>query len=274
MQCVCSFGTERLWKKETTRRPRLGSQKRCHPKKRTSSTVSPIPRINDSKFYYFPRFSSFENQRVVLSVLKNSHSTDFDHEFASPSDAGSDEIFEQLNDDNNCRPSVMEDDGLFQHWDDESNHKFLDENLLCPISVSNRENDGQIQFKRILQRPESVGVATRSSGAVYLTSQKPSFTRAMKGNDVNPRQLTHMPSFYCAFCVSNGETESFYSSHPLKDALNRVACPILRKYVCQKCGATGSSAHTNKYCPKNSRPLPKSKPIRRNAIGKKVVSYN
>jgi protein nanos 1 len=53
----------------------------------------------------------------------------------------------------------------------------------------------------------------------------------------------------CVFCRNNGEKEQFYTSHTLKDAANKVGCPILRLYQCPICHASGDNAHTIKYCP-------------------------
>lgn len=61
-----------------------------------------------------------------------------------------------------------------------------------------------------------------------------------------------VPSYNtCGFCQNNGEEEGFYRSHRLKDKVGVVECPILRKYVCPLCSATGDTAHTIKYCPTN-----------------------
>ena len=57
----------------------------------------------------------------------------------------------------------------------------------------------------------------------------------------------------CVFCRNNGESESFYTSHYLKDAEGKVTCPVLRAYTCPLCGANGDAAHTIKYCPENSQ---------------------
>ncbi|CAF1399165.1 unnamed protein product [Rotaria sordida] len=52
----------------------------------------------------------------------------------------------------------------------------------------------------------------------------------------------------CRFCKTNGESASVYTSHVLRNIDNEIECPILMAYVCPKCGATGKSAHTIKYC--------------------------
>jgi protein nanos 1 len=72
----------------------------------------------------------------------------------------------------------------------------------------------------------------------------------------------------CTFCKSNGESANVYTSHGkrkiismnrrkkifvffslvLRNIDNELECPILMSYVCPKCGATGKSAHTIKYC--------------------------
>lgn len=54
----------------------------------------------------------------------------------------------------------------------------------------------------------------------------------------------------CGFCKSNKETREFYTSHYLKNSEGHVVCPILSKYTCPYCQATGIYAHTKGYCPK------------------------
>ncbi|XP_022087094.1 nanos homolog 1-like [Acanthaster planci] len=64
---------------------------------------------------------------------------------------------------------------------------------------------------------------------------------------------------WCVFCKNNGESEAVYTSHVLKNSLDKVVCPRLRAYICPLCGISGDDAHTIKYCPTNLgslQPLP------------------
>ncbi|XP_052768607.1 uncharacterized protein LOC128208927 [Mya arenaria] len=58
---------------------------------------------------------------------------------------------------------------------------------------------------------------------------------------------------FCAFCKNNKERHEFYTTHVVKDNWGKVICPILRKYRCPTCGATGDNAHTIRHCPVRAR---------------------
>lgn len=68
-----------------------------------------------------------------------------------------------------------------------------------------------------------------------------------------PQPLPSKKPQVCVFCRNNGESESFYTSHYLKDSEGKVTCPVLRAYTCPLCGANGDAAHTIKYCPENAQ---------------------
>ncbi|XP_064600974.1 uncharacterized protein LOC135467141 [Liolophura sinensis] len=79
--------------------------------------------------------------------------------------------------------------------------------------------------------------------------------RVNKGNANN---LKMYRSTVCVFCKNNGENLSVYGTHTLKDQLGLVSCPILQRYTCPVCGASGPRAHTLKYCPYNTNYRPSS----------------
>jgi protein nanos 1 len=68
------------------------------------------------------------------------------------------------------------------------------------------------------------------------------------------RKRLKKPIQECVFCKNNGEEETYYKRHILKDQEGRIVCPVLRAYTCPICNAKGDKAHTIKYCPLNNNP--------------------
>ena len=92
---------------------------------------------------------------------------------------------------------------------------------------------------------ESDGSSPMSSPA----SNESSPSRTMSSMNKSPPKTF----IKCSFCENNGEKKEIYMSHPLKDSLGKIVCPILRQFACPKCGESGDYAHTNKYCPETQR---------------------
>ncbi|NWX41511.1 NANO1 protein, partial [Steatornis caripensis] len=73
----------------------------------------------------------------------------------------------------------------------------------------------------------------------------------------------------CVFCRNNKEAVALYTTHILKGPDGRVLCPVLRRYTCPLCGASGDNAHTIKYCPLSKMQAAKQLKHARTALGKK-----
>ncbi|XP_009958514.1 PREDICTED: nanos homolog 1-like, partial [Leptosomus discolor] len=71
------------------------------------------------------------------------------------------------------------------------------------------------------------------------------------------------------FCRNNKEAVALYTTHILKGPDGRVLCPVLRRYTCPLCGASGDNAHTIKYCPLSKMQAAKQLKHARTALGKK-----
>lgn len=91
------------------------------------------------------------------------------------------------------------------------------------------------------------------SAGHHCRTSIPSSTLLERGNLSVRVPNRPMKQQVCVFCRNNGESESFYTSHCLKDAEGKVTCPVLRAYTCPLCGANGDLSHTIKYCPENNQ---------------------
>ncbi|KAL7648026.1 UNVERIFIED_CONTAM: hypothetical protein RMT77_001643 [Armadillidium vulgare] len=83
--------------------------------------------------------------------------------------------------------------------------------------------------------------------------------RLSSGSLLGHRKPRGQSPTICKFCKMNGEEAIF---HRLKDDSGGVVCPVLYKFRCKLCGATGRDAHTQKFCPRN--PITRGDPIGNN----------
>ncbi|NWH79092.1 NANO1 protein, partial [Piaya cayana] len=104
------------------------------------------------------------------------------------------------------------------------------------------------------------GARGGSWGGVVVAGRLPS----------HPRSRLLRPDLQvCVFCRNNKEAVALYTTHILKGPDGRVLCPVLRRYTCPLCGASGDNAHTIKYCPLSKMQAAKQLKHARTALGKK-----
>ena len=112
-------------------------------------------------------------------------------------------------------------------------------NLPKPIAVSQSQHQHHVGHS-LLSQPSSGSLVSSSSSASARLPPSVQLARKLTAKSM------------CVFCKNNGEMESVYSSHVLKNEEGAIVCPILRAYTCPICGVSGDNAHTIKYCPQGN----------------------
>ena len=129
-------------------------------------------------------------------------------------------------------------------------HQSNKQQLPTPISKPkfNRAIDSTAQKNQLLHAMQNKFKGSRNSEMKKLPKRSENIDLSdylRKALEQKAAGRTKM----CTFCKSNGEAEHIYTSHALKNSINKITCPILMQYSCVECGATGENTHTIKYCP-------------------------
>ncbi len=112
------------------------------------------------------------------------------------------------------------------------------------LAVINQQNNG---------KDYSNNGSLRSNGSISSAAM-PSLPASGHSFQSNPSVKFDSRSAkkkrFCGFCKRNGESFAVFMSHWTRDeSTGKVICPMLRRYTCKLCDATGDEAHTKSHCP-------------------------
>ncbi|KAA0197827.1 hypothetical protein HAZT_HAZT010360 [Hyalella azteca] len=95
-----------------------------------------------------------------------------------------------------------------------------------------------ISTPRLKSTAPNLNVPNGNSGAMKANIESSSDSK---------KRWTKFDLVKCRYCM----TADLPSGHGLYNMDGDVVCPVLSKYQCPFCNATGTKAHTLKYCPQN-----------------------
>uniref|UniRef100_A0A8C7L5S3 Nanos-type domain-containing protein n=1 Tax=Oncorhynchus kisutch TaxID=8019 RepID=A0A8C7L5S3_ONCKI len=92
--------------------------------------------------------------------------------------------------------------------------------------------------------------STEGSEPPTAPSRSPAGTWDQSGRNTNtPEEVPSPERKFCSFCKYNGQPESVFLSHSIKNQDGDMMCRYLQLSLCPLCGVTGAQAATKHHCP-------------------------
>ncbi|XP_071031972.1 nanos homolog 3-like [Oncorhynchus clarkii lewisi] len=80
-------------------------------------------------------------------------------------------------------------------------------------------------------------------------SRSPAGTWDQSGRNTPEEEMPSPERKFCSFCKYNGQPESVFLSHSIKNQDGDMMCRYLQLSLCPLCGVTGAQAATMHHCP-------------------------
>ncbi|XP_070842781.1 nanos homolog 2-like [Chaetodon trifascialis] len=141
------------------------------------------------------------------------------------------------------RSALLSDGDCFDMW-----HDYMSLGRLLGELCASREGD-----HRDTVWPKTDAAAAADPWGHVRGPGREKCKSSAETSSLSDTSSSETPSGFCRFCQQNGESARVYQSHSLKSDDGKVLCPILWKYTCPICEATGEHAHTRRYCPQAQR---------------------
>lgn len=202
----------------------------------------------------------FPTKQSSVSTLTPSSSESYSAS-SSPSDFENSTYFNLISSSNRNAKKLFEENNNKLIVIENNNHK--SESISSDSSKSETNDEKTVSYAEVIKhsKPIKAKLLGKSELNIAEESKKGEF---VKSNRIPPSKkisfqvlapdAPFLPNNQCcAFCKNNGEEESVYRTHIVKDDKCEVVCPILFRYTCPNCKATGTKAHTVGRCPLSSK---------------------
>uniref|UniRef100_A0AAZ3P0P9 Nanos-type domain-containing protein n=1 Tax=Oncorhynchus tshawytscha TaxID=74940 RepID=A0AAZ3P0P9_ONCTS len=108
----------------------------------------------------------------------------------------------------------------------------------------------EMQLGRFTPEPSTVEAPPRSPSGRNTPEEVPSPERTWDQSGRNtPEEVPSPERKFCGFCKYNGQPESVFLSHSIKNQDGDMMCRYLQLSLCPLCGITGAQAATKHHCP-------------------------